>query len=334
MNTNRQYILDKRPIGLPDDSTFRLIELDMPQLEQDEVLVQTHYMSVDPYMRWRMNDMKSYTEPYELGKPLTASAIGEVVQSKHPGFKIGDFVTGRFDWADYTVCSAADLERVEDTEIPLTSYLHVVGISGLTAYFGLFDIGKPQPSETIVVSGAAGSVGMIVGQIAKMVGCRVIGIAGSDQKITYLKEELGFDEAINYKKSSSIKKELEKMAPNGVDIYFDNVGGEISDDVLFSMNFHSRVILCGQIAHYNTEDFGMGPRVFPYLLQRSTLIKGFIVRSYSERFPEGRGNLSKWLKEGKIKCTENIIVGLENAPEAFRGLFNGENIGKQLVKIV
>lgn len=332
-NKNRQFLLAKRPKGMPDETTFELVETKVPEPRSGEVLVRTHYLSVDPYMRGRMNDVKSYAKPFEVGKPLRGGIVGKVVTSNHKAFSPGDMVTSRLDWADYSVANGDDLQKIDPTAAPVTTALHVTGMPGLTAYFGLLKIGKPQPGETVVVSGAAGAVGMVVGQIAKLKGCRVVGIAGSDKKIAYLQNELGFDAVINYKSTNDLRADLRKACPNGIDIYFDNVGGEISDAALFMLNFHARVPLCGQISLYNAEKPEMGPRFLPYLLTRSVLLQGFIVSNYADQFLEGREQLSKWLQEGKLKYKENIVEGLENAPDAFLGLFRGDNLGKQLVKV-
>ncbi|QQK76545.1 NADP-dependent oxidoreductase [Salicibibacter cibarius] len=334
MNKNRQILLANRPQGLPDQSTFEFTETTVPEPAANQVLVRAHYLSVDPYMRGRMNDAKSYAAPFEVGKPLTGGVVGEIAASNHDDFQPGDYVSGNLDWADYTIAEGENLQKINQDNTPMTTALYVTGMPGLTAYFGLMDICQPKTGETVVVSGAAGAVGMIVGQIAKLHGCRVVGIAGSEAKINYLRTELGFDAAINYKTTNNIREDLKKACPNGIDAYFDNVGGEITDAVLFQLNFHARVALCGQIAHYNAEKVEQGPRILPYLLTRSVLLKGFIVRDYTDRYEEGINDLSKWLKEGKITYEENIIEGLENAPEAFLGLFRGENLGKQLVKVI
>ncbi|WP_209123559.1 NADP-dependent oxidoreductase [Alkalihalobacillus sp. BA299] len=330
---NRQFLLAERPVGLPDDSTYNFIETDLPKLKENEVLVQGEYLSVDPYMRRRMSEGQSYIEPFKLNEPLKGGTVGTVIESKHPSFQQGDTVTGLLDWADYTAVPGEQLRKIDRDQASITTALHVNGMPGLTAYFGLLDIGQPKEGETVVVSGAAGAVGMVVGQIAKIKGCRVVGIAGSEEKNAYLINELGFDAAINYKTTNNIGQELKEACPNGIDIYFDNVGGEISDAVFSLLNFHARVALCGQIAHYNDTKVEMGPRFLTTFLKRSLLLKGFIVTNYSDRHEEGTQQLAKWLSEGKIKYKENIVEGLENAPDAFLGLFRGDNLGKQLVKI-
>ncbi|WP_404328312.1 NADP-dependent oxidoreductase [Mesobacillus maritimus] len=333
MKNNRQILLAKRQVGVPDSSTFTLVKTDIPIPKENEVLVRSHYLSVDPYMRGRMNNIKSYANPFQVGEPLTGDSIGEVISSRHPDFSTGEMVTGTFDWADYSIVEGSGLQKIPPGA-PITSHLHVTGMTGLTAYFGLLDIGKPVPGETVVVSGAAGAVGMVVGQIAKIKGCRVVGIAGSYKKTTFLKDELGFDEVINYKNVQDIAQALQNVCPNGIDIYYDNVGGKISDAAITLLNFHGRVPLCGQISMLNSENKELGPRLFTTIIRRSILLKGFIYSDYKEHFEEGRKELAQWLNEGKIKYKENIVEGLENAPDAFLGLFRGENLGKQMVKVI
>lgn len=330
---NRQVLLAERPQGMPNESTFQFVETEVPELEDGDVLVRTLYLSVDPYMRGRMNAAKSYAPPFEIGKPLRGGVVGKVVKSNDPHFSEGDYVNARLDWADYSVVKGKKLRKIDPSIAPIRTALYVTGMPGLTAYFGLIDIGQPKAGETVVISGAAGAVGMVVGQIAKLKGCRVVGIAGSDEKIAYLKNELGFDEVINYKTTANLHEALKEACPNGIDVYFDNVGGEITDAVVFLLNFHARFVLCGQIAHYNDTKVEMGPRFLPYFLTRSVLLKGFIVSNYADRYEEGYHQLAKWLREGKITYKETIVDGLENAPDAFLGLFRGDNVGKMLVKV-
>lgn len=331
---NRQIILLERPKGLPDPSNFKINETEIPELKNGEIIVQTHYLSVDPYMRARMRDEESYAKPFEIGKPLKGRVVGRVVNSNHSEFEVGNFVTGMLDWADYSISDGNGIKKINPDIAPISVNLHVLGMPAITAYFGLLDIAKPKSGETVVVSGAAGAVGTVVGQLAKLKGCYVVGIAGSNEKKEFLEKEIGFDKVINYNATSNIKEDLLKVCPKGIDIYFDNVGGEISDVALSLLNFHSRVTICGQIAHYNTETIEMGPRLFSHFVTRSVLLKGFIVRDYAERFEEATAHLSEWFSEGKLKYRENIIEGLENAPNAFLGLFHGDNIGKQMVKVL
>lgn len=317
---------------MPTDDNFLLRTSPIPEVKDGEVLVETIYLSVDPYMRGRMSGIKTYTAPFELNEVLTGGVVGRIVETKNEAFQIGDIVESRLNWADYSVSNGRGLRKVDPTLAPISTALGVVGMPGLTAYFGLLDIGQPKAGETVVVSGAAGAVGTTVGQIAKIHGCRVVGIAGSDAKNAYLEDELGFDATINYK-TENVKEALKAKCPNGVDVYFDNVGGEISDAVLSLLNFQARIAICGVISEYNNTETATGPRIQRFLLNRSALMKAYIVRDYSERFPEAYEQLGKWVKEGKLTYRENIVDGLENAPKAFLGLFRGENIGKQLVRV-
>ncbi|WP_026678711.1 NADP-dependent oxidoreductase [Fictibacillus gelatini] len=333
MEKNKQILLVSRPKGTPTIENFKFIETDIKAPADGEVLIRTLYLSVDPYMRGRMSGRKSYVPPYELNEVVQGGVVGEVVESKSDQFKKGDIVLGNLGWQTYSVVSADRIGKIDPDLAPITTALGVLGMTGLTAYFGLLDIGQPKEGETVVVSGAAGAVGMVVGQIAKIKGARVVGIAGSEEKIAYLTEELGFDAAINYKTADNIKEKLQEACPNGVDVYFDNVGGSISDAVLSLINKGARIPLCGQISLYNLEKADVGPRIQTQLLINSALMKGFIVSDYQERFKEGMADLAKWVKDGKIKYKENIIEGFENTVEAFLGLFKGENLGKQLVKV-
>ncbi|MFD1848753.1 NADP-dependent oxidoreductase [Oceanobacillus bengalensis] len=329
---NRSILLASRPEGMPKRGNFQLITESIPIIQEEEMLIKSIYLSVDPYMRGRMRGIKTYVAPYELNEVLTGGVVGEVIDSKNPIYNVGDIVEGRLGWADYSVSNGKGIRKVDPNLAPISTALGVVGMPGLTAYFGLLNIGKPKVGETVVVSGAAGAVGTIVGQIAKLKGCRVVGIAGTEEKVKYLKKELDFDVVINYK-TENVLESLKKACPNGVDIYFDNVGGEISDSVMSLINFYSRIVICGQISSYNKEAIATGPRVQGQLIQRSALMKGFIVGDYAEQFEEGYSQLGEWVKNGLLKYRENIVDGLENAPEAFMGLFRGDNIGKQLVRI-
>jgi len=329
---NRQILLVKRPTGIPDESCFKLVASSMPQPTNGQVLVRTRFISVDPYMRGRMNDRKSYIPPFQLNEVLNGEVVGEVTESKSNNFVRGNFVVGNLGWQEYSTAGEKQVRKINPEIAPVSTALGVLGMPGLTAYFGLLDIGQPKQDETVVVSGAAGAVGTIVGQIAKIHGCHVTGIAGSDRKNKYLIDELGFDTAINYRTAPDLKKALEEACPNGVDIYFDNVGGDISDAVLSLINNGARIPLCGQISLYNERHIPTGPRIQPQLLTHSALMKGFLVHNYANRFDEGIRQLANWLREKRLKYVENVIEGLENAPKAFIGLFAGENLGKQLVK--
>ena len=330
---NHQIILASRPQGMPTLSNFKLIESTIPQPNSDEVLIKSLYLSVDPYMRGRMNDSPSYIPPFQVNQCLTGGVVGKVIQSKNENFKPGDIVLGSLEWADYSVANGKDLQKINPGNAPIEYSLGILGMPGMTAYFGLLDIGQPKVGETVVVSGAAGAVGMIVGQIAKIKGCRVVGIVGSKAKADYLTKELGFDAVVNYK-NSNYAEELKMACPKGVDVYFDNVGGDITDNVMKLINWHARIVVCGQISMYNLETPDIGPRNFRILIVKSALAKGFIVSiDYKDRFPEGILQMTQWINQGKIKYKESLVEGLGKAPRAFLGLFTGENIGKQLVKI-
>ncbi len=330
---NEYFALASRPAGTPalEHFTVKKEELNMP--EDGQLLVKTLYVSVDPYMRGRMKDAKSYSAPYAIGEPITGGSIGRVLHSRADGFKEGDIVAGGWGWQRYGIIDSKACRRIDPELAPITTALGVLGMTGLTAYFGTLRIGNPQPGETLVVSGAGGAVGMIVGQIGKIKGARVIGISGSDEKNRYLKEELRFDEVINYKTDQPLAEALERACPDGIDVYFDNVGGDITDAVIPLLNRNARIPLCGQISLYNQEKPELGPRILPMLLTRTVLLKGFLVGDYAAEQEEGLRELGQWVREGRLKYRENIIDGFDNIPEAFIGLFSGENLGKQLVRV-
>lgn len=330
--TTKQIVLASRPKGLPNPGNFKIINFELPEIKTGEVLLKALYYSVDPYMRGRMNDAKSYAPPFEIDKPITGSVIAKVLQSKSDNFKIADVVAGMLPWQEEMVADENILKVIDTTIAPASYYLGILGMTGLTAYFGLMKIGKPKAGETVVVSGAAGAVGVVVGQIAKIQGCHVVGIAGTDEKIKLLKDQFGFDEAINYKTTAHLKNAIAKACPKGVDIYFDNVGGEISDAVISNINFYARIPLCGQISLYNNVEMPMGPRLQPMLLTRSVLMQGFIIGNFKEQFPEGIKQLAEWVKEGRLKFTETTEHGFEKLPAALIGLFKGENTGKMIVE--
>ena len=329
---NKQILLASRPAGTPTLENFSIVDAAVPEPKDGEVLLRTRFLSVDPYMRGRMRDQKSYVPPFALNEVIAGGAVAEVIESRASTLQPGDIVTGLLGWRLYSVAKAAEVRKLDPNIAPVTTALGVLGMPGLTAYFGLLDIGQPREGETVVVSGAAGAVGMTVCQIAKIKGCRVVGIAGSDEKNQYLANELHVDETINYK-TADIKQALRAACPKGVDVYFDNVGGEISDAVMQLINQGARISLCGQISLYNLDRPDVGPRIQPYLLVNSALMKGFIISNYAARFSEGGKQLAQWLAEGKLKYTENIVEGFENAPRAFLDLFAGKNLGKQLVKV-
>ncbi|XXM70378.1 NADP-dependent oxidoreductase [Lysinibacillus sphaericus] len=331
--TQQQIQLVSRPEGMPVENDFLYKEIDVPQPSQGEVLIKTLYLSVDPYMRGRMSDAKSYVEPFALNEALSGGVVGEVAESKSEQFKQGDFVVGMLPWQEYSLAGEKEVRVIDPDAAPLSTHLSVLGLTGLTAYFGLLDIGQPKEGETVVVSGAAGAVGSVVGQIAKIKGARVVGIAGSEEKVNYLKETLGFDEAVNYKETDDIYSTLKEACPDGVDVYFENVGGEIGDAAISLLNKHGRVPVCGAISSYNKTDRDLGPRVQSKLIKSSALMKGFVVNDYSDRFKEGAAELGQWLSEGKLQYEETITEGFDKVTDAFLGLFQGKNLGKQLVKV-
>lgn len=330
---NKVITLNRRPVGKPQVSDFTTLKEGMPNITDGEVLLKTKFVSVDPYLRGRMSDAKSYIPPFELNKPISSGVIAEVVESKNDSFKKGSFVSGLLDWKEYQVSTGEELIIVEDMGLPLSAYLGVLGMTGLTAYFGLTEIGAPKKGETIVVSGAAGAVGSTVGQIGKILGCRVIGIAGTDEKVAMLKSKFGFDEGINYNTTKNMYKEIATLCPDGVDVYFENVGGEISDSVHANINRFGRVVVCGAISLYNETTIPTGPRVEPFLIKQSALMQGFIVSNYTDKFPEGIKQLATWLKEGKLTYTETVVEGFDAIPQAFIDLFDGKNKGKMVVKV-
>jgi len=330
--TTTQIVLAARPIGLPGIENFRFEKKELPLIQAGETLLKGLYYSVDPYLRGRMNDAMSYVPSFQLGEPIEGSIVARVAESQSTKFKVGDLVIGRLPWQQEIIASENNLQKIESTDAPLSYYLGVLGMTGLTAYLGLENICKPKSGETLVVSGAAGAVGLIVGQIAKLQSCKVIGITGSDEKVKLLKDKYGFDEAINYKTTRDLKKFISLICPDGVDIYFDNVGGIISDAVISNLNFHARVAICGQISLYNSTKSPLGPRVQPTLLTKSALMQGFIIGNFQSQFAEATDQLSTWVRHGKLQFNETIIQGFDNLPSAFLGLFSGENIGKMIVQ--
>ncbi|WP_289062719.1 NADP-dependent oxidoreductase [uncultured Zobellia sp.] len=330
----KTILLKNRPKGKPSVSDFEFIEDDSSlEIKDGELLLETAYVSVDPYLRGRMNDAKSYVAPFELNKPVHSGIVAKVIASKHNEFKEGDYLAGTLDWKTQQVSNGEGLTKVDADKAPLSAYLGILGMTGLTAYLGLNEIGKPKKGETLVVSGAAGAVGSVVGQIGKILGLHVVGIAGSDEKVEMLKSKFGFDEGINYNTTEDMTAAIAKAAPNGVDVYFDNVGGPISDAVLFNINHFARMVICGAISVYNNTELPKSVSVQPFLVKNSALMQGFIVFNYQEKYPEALQQLSTWLAEGKLTYSETIVEGFENIPQAFIDLFDGKNKGKMVVKI-
>ncbi len=331
--TNRQITLAARPHGYPKESDFKLVETPLPEPGEGEVLAKTLYLSVDPYMRGRMNDVKSYAPPVQIGEVMVGGTVSKVVASNHPDFAEGDIVEGRLGWQAYGIGKGKGLRKVDPELAPLSTALGVLGMPGMTAYFGLLDICDPQPGETVVVSGAAGAVGSLVGQIAKIKGCRTVGIAGTDDKVAHIVNDLGFDAAFNYKTVDDYQAKLGELCPDGIDVYFDNVGGAITDAVFNLINVKARLSICGQISQYNLEKAELGPRLLWALIRCQAKVEGFLVFQFAGRFDEGMRQMAQWIKEGKLHYREEIAEGLENTPRTFIGMLKGANTGKQLVKV-
>ncbi|MBK5213214.1 MAG: NADP-dependent oxidoreductase [Flavobacteriaceae bacterium] len=330
---NRVILLKNRPKGKPSLKDFEFTEEEKPQPKEGEILLKTKYVSVDPYLRGRMRDEKSYIAPFEVGKPLESGIIAEVIKSNNKNFQMGDFVNGILQWKQFQISNGNGLNKVDRKNAPLKAYLGVLGLTGITAYLGLDKIGKLERGETLLVSGAAGAVGSIAGQIGKIKGCRVVGIAGSEEKIDRIKQKFGFDAGINYKTTDNIKKAIAEACPNGVDVYYDNVGGEILDAALANMNKFGRVINCGAISLYNETEPQTGPRVEPLLIKNSILMQGFIVRDFVKDFGPAQKQLAQWLEEDKISYLETVVEGFESIPQAFIDLFDGKNKGKMIVVV-
>ncbi|KSU49131.1 NADP-dependent oxidoreductase [Exiguobacterium indicum] len=329
--SEQRIVLAARPNGKPTGETFRYESFELTELKEGQVALESLYISVDPYMRGRMNDARSYSQPFEIDEPIHGGVVARVIESKSEGLKSGDVVVGMLDWATKVVVDAKTVRKIDEQIAPISTALGVLGMTGMTAYFGLLDIGNPQPGETVVVSAAAGAVGSIVGQIAKIKGARVVGIAGSDEKLQHLKADLGFDEVINYK-TEDIREALDRTCPDGIDVYFENVGGEIGDAVLDRLNPFARVPVCGAISGYNAQR-DIGPRVQSKLIIARARMQGFLVGDYGKRFKEAAEQLGQWVSEGKLQYEETIFEGFDRVPDAFLGLFDGSNTGKLLVKV-
>jgi NADPH:quinone reductase len=331
---NRQVTLAARPEGFPQDSDFALVESEIPKPGAGEVLVRSHWLSLDPYMRGRMSTARSYAKPTEIGEPMTGQVVGEVVESQDGRFAGGDIVVGQLGWQDYAVARGGTLRKVDPAFGPPQTALHVLGTTGLTAYFGLFDVGKPKPGDAVVVSAAAGAVGQLVGQLAGIAGCgSVVGLAGGPEKVRDLTELYGYDVGIDYK-ADDVNARLKEACPNGVDVYFDNVGGALSETIFRRLALGARVPICGQISQYNLAEPELAPRNLGFLIVFRARLEGFLVSDYVHRFPEAITRLGRWLAEGKLTYREDVTDGLENAPRAFIGMLRGENRGKTLVKVV
>jgi NADPH-dependent curcumin reductase CurA len=330
---NRQFVLASRPAGIPEESNFTLIETPIPALQDGEFLARAMYLSVDPYMRGRISLARSYAAGVEIGGVMVAGGVARVVESKNAKFAAGDIVDIYMGWQEYVVSNGKGIRKLDPSVAPVSTALGVLGMTGMTAYFGLLDVCDPKPGETVVVSGAAGAVGSIVGQIAKIKGCRTVGIAGDDAKCQWILSDCGYDAAFNYKTTANYGAKLKELCPSGIDVYFDNVGGTITDAVFMQINTFARLSICGQISQYNNAKPEMGPRLLGMLIVARAKVQGFLVTDYMPRFAEAMPIMAGWLREGKLKYREDIVDGFENLPKAFIGLFHGENTGKRLVKV-
>jgi len=330
--TNKQFLLAARPVGLPKKSDWEYRESPIPEPVAGELLIKVLYISLDPAMRGWMNAGKSYIDPVAIGDVMRAGAIGEVVASNHPDFKVGDYVSGLLGVQSYAMSTGKGLVRVDPHIAPLPLYLSTLGMPGMTAYFGLLEVGQPEAGETVVVSGAAGAVGSVVGQIAKIKGCRVVGIAGGEKKCSYIVDQLGFDAAIDYK-SQIMYKALKETCPSGIDIYFDNVGGKILDTVLTQINRGARIPICGAISQYNNTSAIKGPENYLALLVNRARMQGFVVFDFASKYAEAAKELATWIANGKLKSKEHIVEGIETFPETLLMLFSGENFGKLIIEV-
>lgn len=330
---SQEIRLKRRPVGLPSAEDFEIITVTLPEPGPGEMLVRNLYMSVDPYMRGRMADRKSYAPPFALGEALQGGAVGQVVQSNGGKFNIGDYVLHSLGWREAFISDGKGLAPIDPAIAPVQAFLGAVGMPGQTAYFGLLDIGQPKTGETVFVSAAAGAVGSVVCQIAKLKGCRVVGSVGSQAKVDWLLDEVGIDAAFNYKTVDNLKAELGKHCPNGIDIYFENVGGAHLEAALTHMNQYGRIPACGMISQYNATEATPGPSNLGLIVGKRINIQGFIVSDYRARAGEFYADMKAWIAASQIQWQETIVEGIANAPSAFIGLFTGENMGKMLVKL-
>ena len=327
---NRQILLKTRPDGAPGLGNFELVQSPVPEPGDGEVLMRTRYLSLDPYMRGRMSAAKSYAKPAEVGEPMVGGTVGEIVKSRNARFAVGDIVTGFGGWQDYALSNGAGLRKLDPAAAPVTTALGVLGMPGMTAYVGLLEIGRPKPGETVAVAAASGAVGSVVGQIAKITGCRAIGIAGGPDKCRYVVQELGFDACIDHR-AADFARQLQVACPAGIDVYFENVGGAVQEAVWPLLNDFARIPVCGLIAQYNAAPMP-GPDMFSVLRKRLTL-RGFIVWEFAAKQADFLRDAGEWVRSGRLRYREDVVEGLENAPAAFLSLFRGKNFGKLLVKV-
>jgi NADPH-dependent curcumin reductase len=329
--THRRIVLAARPTAEPADGDFRIEEVPVPKPGPREVLVRIIYLSLDPYMRGRMRDAASYAQPVGIGQVMTGGTVGEVVASNHPDFKVGDIVEDRLGWQEYAIGPGAAMRKVDPALAPISTANGVLGMPGMTAYFGLFEVGQPKAGDTVVVSAASGAVGQLVGQLARIAGCRAVGIAGGAAKCAFVRDTLGFDACVDYKAEPDLAAAVKAACPDGVDVYFDNVGGAVSDAVLANINFFARVALCGSISQYNSAE--PGPQWLGTFVGKRVTARGFIVWDFNARYAPAMQRMGAWVRSGAIRYKEDIIEGIENTPRAFIGMLRGENFGKMQVKL-
>ncbi len=330
---NRQVRLKARPSGIPQAEHFEIVETPIPEPSEGQVLIRNLFLSVEPAMRGWVSSVGNYAEPVSLGGVMRSFTVGRVVASRDPQFSPGDFVTGLFGWQDYAAVDGSEVQRrITDMDIPVSTALGVLGINGLTAYFALLELGQPKANETVVVSTAAGAVGSCVGQIAKIQGCRTVGIAGGPEKVALCHNEFGYDAAIDYR-TGDLEAKIAEACPNGIDVYFDNTAGEISDAVMKRLAVGARVIICGTASISSWDPAPLGPRVERHLLVKRARMQGFLIFDYIDRYPEGLKMLADWIRAGLIHYREDILEGIEQAPGAIAGLYRGENLGKRLIRI-
>lgn len=336
MTANQQIILAQRPVGMPDESNLQLADAPMPEPADGQVLIQNIYLSLDPYMRGRMSAAKSYAQPVAEGAVMEGQTVARVLMSRHANYAEGDYVLAAGGWQTYAVQDARALRKLDPDDAPISTALGVLGMTGFTAYVGLDEIGKPQPGETVVVSAASGAVGQVVGQIAKIKGCRVVGIAGAEDKCAHIVDAYGFDAGVNYK-AADFREQLAAACPDGIDVYFENVGGNVLDAALELVNDFARIPVCGRIAHYNDTEAPAGPDRMPALVTQILVnrlhMEGFLQFDYAHRQADFQRDMSAWIRSGKVQYQEDIVVGLENAVSAFQGLLIGTNRGKLLIRV-
>jgi NADPH-dependent curcumin reductase CurA len=328
---SREIRLVARPRGVPDEDLFELAETPIPDPGEGQILVRNAYFSVDPYMRPRMNDVRSYVAPFTLGEAMTGGAVGQVAASRNPSFQDGDWVLHGLGWREWALSDGHGVRKIDTGDEPISTSLGVLGMPGFTAYYGLFELGEPEPGEAVFVSGAAGAVGSAAGQMAKIAGCTVLGCAGSAEKVAWL-HDLGFDHAFDYREST-LRDAVAAGAPDGIDIYFDNVGGEQLEAAIGALRTRGRVVACGSIARYNDVEASTGPRNMFMVVTKRLRIQGYIISDHYAGFPEFLERAREWVRDGRLRYRETVVEGIENAPKAFLGLFRGENIGKMLVKV-